>query len=605
MSRLSPEQKYLSARKVMGLEEDAKINPLFLSMAERIFGIEKFNRMLAEAGPPWPDANSLIDFMFKRLNIKYGIENENMLLNLDARPKVFVANHPYGLPDAFAMFQILTNHRPNIKLFANKILAASRLEDDRLLFVDPFMADGSRGVNRKSVATALKHLRDGGDLALFPGRIVSHLKTSDWMISDSGWTDQIFRFVEISGGDLVPMFISGRNSMMFNMSGLIHSRIRTYLLLREFMRGGHDFRFRVGEPVSAAQMQKAARTLPTGEFSRALTYALKTPKNAKALEAFKETGEFASDNIPESVDPVCDLAKISGAKAKALLDQHEKLVDQNGYTIYLANPGINEELLDVICEVRYAAFATDTGVESPSELKDKFDPRNSHLILWDDTKKMVIGVYRFLVSNANSGIARSEDLVTSTIFDLKPGFLKMLPNSMELGRAAILPEYQKSFAPLMLLWRGILEIPKRDHGIKYLFGPVTMGRAFKPVSHELLRRFVMEHCRDEGMVGFVEAKRKLEFDIPREIDLDKMASACNSFAQLSAIVSGFEGGKRDLPVLFRHYAHIGCRYIGFGEWKELDRATAGLTVLDLKNMSKTLLSRFFGKEGMEAFLLGR
>ena len=157
----------------------------------------------------------------------------------------------------------------------------------------------------------------------------------------------------------------------------------------------------------------------------------------------------------------------------------------------------------------------------------------------------------------------------------------------------------------MMLWRGILEIPRRDHEIKYLFGPVTMGRSFKPVSHELLRRFVMQHCRDDDMMGFVEAKRKLEFNIPREIDLDKMAKACNSFSQLSAIVSGFEGGKRDLPVLFRHYAHVGCRYIGFGEWKELDNATAGLTVLDLKNMSKTLLSRFFGKEGMEAFLAGR
>jgi len=39
--------------------------------------------------------------------------------------------------------------------------------------------------------------------------------------------------------------------------------------------------------------------------------------------------------------------------------------------------------------------------------------------------------------------------------------------------------------------------------------------------------------------------------------------------------------------------------------RQLDYATTGLTVLDLKNMSRSFLSRFFGKQGMEEFLLGR
>jgi len=235
--------KFLSTEKVLGISSDSgAINGPLLFVIEKIVGINRFNKLMAEIGPPWPSSNEIVEHLFSRLDINWTIDNPEALENLDEKPKVFVANHPYGLPDALGMFRLLTRHRPKIKLFANTLLAATKLDDDRLLYVDPFMSEDSRGLNRKSVATALRHLRSGGDLALFPGRICSHLKTSDWTISDSEWTDQVHRFVEVSGGEMVPMHISGRNSMFFNLSGLINPKIRTYMLLREFLRGGHDFR---------------------------------------------------------------------------------------------------------------------------------------------------------------------------------------------------------------------------------------------------------------------------------------------------------------------------------------------------------------------------
>ena len=165
-------------------------------MVEKIVGIDKINRAFADFGPPWPDANTMVDLMFEKMNIKWQIENPEVLEGLDDGPKVFVANHPYGLPDAFALFQLLTKYRPNIKIFANKLLEATELSDDRMLYVDPFRTVEGRAKNRISVAAAMTHMRNGGDLALFPGRICSHLKTTDWTISDANWTDQIKKYVE-------------------------------------------------------------------------------------------------------------------------------------------------------------------------------------------------------------------------------------------------------------------------------------------------------------------------------------------------------------------------------------------------------------------------
>ena len=157
----------------------------------------------------------------------------------------------------------------------------------------------------------------------------------------------------------------------------------------------------------------------------------------------------------------------------------------------------------------------------------------------------------------------------------------------------------------MLLWRAILEVSRKDTNIRYLFGPVTMGRKFSPVSRELLHRFVMRECGDEEMAGAITARNTLDLKIPREVDIIRLEEGCGNFSQLGNIVNGIEGGKRYLPVLFRHYANVGCKYAGFAEWKELDNAVAGLTVLDFRNVSQSFLNRYYGEEGAKAFIASR
>ncbi|MEO0329747.1 MAG: GNAT family N-acyltransferase [Pseudomonadota bacterium] len=590
---------YLSTRKAIGLDDDKSINPVVEQAIEKLVGINRINALMEDIGRPWPTPDKTIDQLFERLNINWTVENPEILENLDDRPKVFVANHPYGLPDAFALFRLLTSRRPNIKIFANKLLSATQLNDPRLLFVDPFMARDTQAMNRKSVGEALQHLRSGGDLALFPGRICSHLKTSDWTISDSNWTDQVRSFVRVSGGDLVPLYISGRNSLLFNLSGLIHPRIRTYMLLREFLRGGHNFSFRVGTPVPASQLDQVSRSLSVGNFARSMVYSMKTgsPKLPDLPELIQP--ELRTDEETQRIARVS--APISGLKLLGKLENHEVLIKQNGYTIYTVGPGVPDDILSTICEIRYRAYASETDVASPQELRDIYDDFYCHLLLWDDQAQKLVGTYRYILPDSNS----SQQLVTDSIFKLSPEFRKILPNAMELGRAAILPEYQKSFSPLMLLWRGFLEVPNRSKKIKYLFGPVTMGKRFNPISRELVRRFIMKNFPEEGMMPHIQPKRQLDLKLPKEVEIDRLADACRSFASLGNLVKGFEGGQRNLPVLFRHYANCGCRFTGFAEWRELDNATTGLTILNFKNASPSIMARYFGKEGAKTFMLGR
>jgi len=579
---------YLDVRKVLGFEADKVRDPLWLPLASKLTGIDRMNALMEEIGRPWPDAGPLIETLFERLDINWSVENPHVLEQLDDRPKIFVANHPYGLPDAFALFQLLTRYRSNIRVFANKLLAATQLEEPSLLFVDPFGADASRGQNRKSIAQALKHVRSGGDLALFPGRICSHLKTSDWTISDAQWTDQVRKFVEVSGGDMVPLYISGRNSIMFNAAGLIHPRLRTYMLLREFLRGGHNFIFRAGLPVSAEQLAQVSRSMPVGGFARSLVYAMKT-----------RTG--TAPDIPVMLARAETTSKPPHKNHKALIGDFDLLAQQGDFQVLQIKNEPDEALLDLIGEIRLKAYGDQPGITKPRQLVDRYDAFYRHMLLWDKKHERIAGVYRYTLPKSKQDGVGMGRLVTSGIFDISGDFESLLTKSMELGRAAILPEYQRNYVPLMLLWHGILEVARRDQNIRYLFGPVTMGRHYTSVSRELLRRFVMRKCVDEARVNLIKPHREPRFEIPREVQMDELANACSDFGQLGSIVEGFEGGQRRLPVLFRHYSEIGCKYLGFGEWHELDGALAGLTLLDLKNIRAKLLNRFFGKNGAMEF----
>lgn len=594
---------YLSTRKALNFPDDATPNPYLILAIKKLVGIEKFNRLMNEIGPPWPDANKVVERLFEHLNIKWTIENPGAINELDDRPKIFVANHPYGLPDAFALFQLLTQFRPKTKFFANKLLKASQLDDPRLLYVDPFGAVDSRGLNRKSIAVAIRHLRDGGDLALFPGRICSHLKTSDWTISDSNWTDQVKKFVDVSDGDMVPIYITGRNSMLFNLSGLIHPRIRTYLLLREFLRGGHDFIFRFGDPVSAHQLERVSCSISPGTFARSLVYGLKTgsPRRHELPQLIEPELRSEKEIAFVERDPV----PTTGKEVKALLSQHDVILESRHFTIFDIKPGVANEVLDIICEIRFCAYSSETTVKSPDELRDTFDEYYHHLILWDERKAAIAGVYRYMLPDSKKMAVTLQNLVTNSIFHLEPDFINLLPSSMELGRAAILPEYQKTYSPLMLLWRAILEVSRKYKNIRYLFGPVSMGRKFSPLSRELLHRYVMRTYGDPELAAKISPRKFLDLQIPKEVDIKKLDEACRNFSQLGNIVNGIEGGKRMLPVLFRHYANMGCHYAGFGEWKELDHATTGLAILDLRNINLSFLNRYYGEEGAREFLANR
>ncbi len=89
---------------------------------------------------------------------------------------------------------------------------------------------------------------------------------------------------------------------------------------------------------------------------------------------------------------------------------------------------------------------------------DSFDDYYKHLVLWSKTRQEPVGTYR--LGNAEQIIAARgiRGLDTNTLFHYDSAFFRKIGPALELGRSLIRLEYQKKYAPLMLLWKGLAKL---------------------------------------------------------------------------------------------------------------------------------------------------
>lgn len=67
----------------------------------------------------------------------------------------------------------------------------------------------------------------------------------------------------------------------------------------------------------------------------------------------------------------------------------------------------------------------------------------------------------------------------------KPQFFERLGPAVELGRSFVLPDYQKNYASLLVLWKGIMRFVVRRPEAPVLFGAVSISQAYRDASRGL------------------------------------------------------------------------------------------------------------------------
>ena len=217
---------------------------------------------------------SLLD----EIELKRTVRNGEILEKYKDQPFITVSNHAYGHVDGIANIEMLSSYQPNFKMMVNFILGMVNTMSEDFITVNPYDPDVFDKVSSLSgVKECIAHLRQGKPLGLFPAGAISNLIRSNgkWIIEDREWQSSVLKLIKFAKVPVIPIHISGRNSSLFYILGLIDWRLRNLRLGHElYNKKGNEMIFTVGEPITLQEQKKYSDLELFGQFLKTKTYDL-------------------------------------------------------------------------------------------------------------------------------------------------------------------------------------------------------------------------------------------------------------------------------------------------------------------------------------------
>jgi len=227
-----------------------------------------FNRACPEQDDFWVSA---VEWL--RLTVNYNAQQLDAIPSED--PLIVIANHPYGVVDGIAVSYLTSLVRKDIKLLAHATLGrAGALRP----FLIPIEFEGDSSALRSNVEskrTAIRHLRDGGALVIFPaGQVSTAPRVFDQAV-DAPWKLFAGKLVATSQATVVPVFFEGQNSLLFHLVSRFSTALREALLLRELAkRIGADVTAHIGVLTSFEELADWSDRHALVEHLRDMVYSL-------------------------------------------------------------------------------------------------------------------------------------------------------------------------------------------------------------------------------------------------------------------------------------------------------------------------------------------
>lgn len=512
---------------------------------------------------------------------------------------VAVANHPFGVLDGAALAVLLRRVRRDVKVLTNSLLEGVPELHEYCIFVDPFRSPTSVEKNAKSVKQAVDWLRQGGALAVFPAGEVSQWKVTQGQVTDPAWNHVASRLMRNTGAGALPVYFCGHNSVTFQMLGLIHPRLRTLFLLREFLeQQGNTLEVRIGSSIPAELICNIESDDEATEYLRLRTYLLshrgkKKPSLPKKVRAaFPHKPQQA---IAPAVPPSLLIHDIHALPADRLLTENSE------FAVYAARSPEMPYLLDEVGRLRETTFrAAGEGTGRSADI-DQFDAYYWHLLLWNKEKQELAGAYR--AGNTDEIIRQHgvKGLYTNTVFRYDEKLFLKIGSALELGRSFVGVEYQRQYAPLLLLWKGIARFVATHPETPVLFGAVSISNEYNTASREMIVRYFENRQDGREFADLIQPRTPFRAPLLRRWDCRVVCRALRDLDELSGPISDVEVDGKGLPILIRQYAKLGGKLVGFNLDRKFSDVVDGLVIVDLRQTVPSVLERYMGKEGYATF----
>lgn len=541
-----------------------------ITLLERLLVLKKINNFIESHNEKY--GNEFIEEFFESFDISYIISQRDREKIPSEGRVIIVANHPFGGLDGLILLKLLLSVRDDVKIVVNDVLLNINNLKDLFLPFDLY----SNTKFKENYQNIAKAINEESALIIFPAGEVSRLTLKG--IRDSKWKKGMIYFADKFQAPVLPIFIKGRNSLLFYFVSLISKSISMFLLPYELMnKEKKTIELKIGNLISPKAL--STKYFNADHLSKSLRKHLyKIGKN--------KPGIFETESTV--IQPV-DKQKI-----KMQLNNSEFIGQTtDGKKIYLVNYNNGQDVVREIARLREITFRKVGEGTGRSKDFDSYDKHYKHLVLWDDDNLEIVGAYRFAFGQevlTNIGV---QGFYTSSLFDFSEDFVKIIPQSIELGRSFIQSKYWNSMA-LDYLWQGIGKVLLNNTQIRYLFGPVSMSNNYSEEAKNLIVYFFSKwFSRNDNLVL---PKNKFSLSEKKITELKELFNLNNYEQELKILKSQLKILGFSVPVLFKQYSDIchrdGVNFVDFSIDPDFNNCIDAFIVLDLNFIKEAKRVRY-------------
>lgn len=543
-----------------------------------------------------------IDSILEGFEIDFEIPEKDLKRIPKSGAFITISNHPLGGIDGMILMKLLLHQRPDYKVIANFLL--HRLDPLRpyIMPVNPFEDHKDAKSSLGGIKEAISHLKEGHALGMFPAGEVSTYK-DEKLIVDKPWEPAAMKLIQKAKVPVVPIYFHAKNSTFFYKLASMSDILRTAKLPSEMLtQKRRKIKVRIGNPILVEDQLEHSNLEAFTAFLRRKTYMLANVFEKKKL----------FEKIPKHLKLPKSPKKIAAETAQALMEievencrqMDKRLLSSKNYEVFLAKKEVIPHIVAELGRLREITFrAIGEGTNNATDL-DKFDEYYYHLFLWDNEAKKVAGAYRMGMGNeiyARQGI---DGFYLQELFRFEPELHKMMSQSIEMGRAFIIKEYQQKPMPLFLLWKGIVHCTLRFPEHKYLIGGVSISNKFSNFSKSLMIEFMKSHYFDPNVAQYIKPKKEFKVklkDADKDLVFDASDADLNKFDK---IIDEIEPENMRLPVLIKKYIKQNAKVVAFNVDPLFNNAVDGLMYIKIEDLPESTVKPVmeeFQKELEEKF----
>jgi len=526
-----------------------------------------------------------LNAILEAFEIRFEIPEEDLKRLPKDGAYITISNHPLGGIDGILLLKLMVERRPDYKIIANFLLHRIEPLVPYIMPVNPFEEHKDAKSSITGFKQSLKHLQEGHSLGIFPAGEVSTYKDGK-LIVDKPWEEAAMKLVKKAGVPIVPIYFHGKNSRLFYRLSKISDTLRTAKLPSELLtQKNRLIKVRIGNPITV-ESQKEMETLEEfTEFLRKKTYMLANAYEKESLLKKVPTTLKIPKPPKKIVTPVAP--DVMEKEVEALREKDAKLLQSKNYEVFLATASQMPNLLQEIGRLREITFREIGEGTNQSIDLDNFDLYYHHMFLWDNEAKMIVGAYRMGLGAKIFAQYGIDGFYLQDLFRFEPELYKMMSESIEMGRAFVIKEYQQKPMPLFLLWKGIVHTTLRYPEHKYLIGGVSISNQFSNFSKSLMIEFMKSNYYDPYVAQYIKPKKEFKVklkDADKDFIFDDTMADLNKFDKL---INEVEPGSLRLPVLIKKYIKQNAKVVAFNVDPLFNNSVDGLMYIRIADLPES------------------